>query len=93
MGIPSHVKVKNVTYEILWTDEFPENAFYGQCDGLTKQIIIQKGLSKKQTLRTFYHELLHAIDFEYKVKIPHRLINKLEIPLLNLFLSNGLSFS
>lgn len=92
MKVPLQVTIKNVVYDVLWIEQFPENAFYGQCDGQKKQIIIQKGLSEKQTQKTFLHEVLHAIEMEHKIKIPHRLINQLETPLLRLFLENGLSF-
>lgn len=42
-------------------------------------------LGPRQMIETFLHEFLHAVDFEYDLKISHKLIYRLERPLRYMF--------
>lgn len=50
----------------------------GLCDASEKLITLKCGLSKKELLDAFCHELVHAIEEEYGFEIPHHLVYKLE---------------
>lgn len=55
----------------------------------TKEIVLKNGLTEEQLLYALVHELLHCFEHEYKFKIPHVLIYKLEKPIVKfLFLNN-----
>lgn len=51
-------------------------------------ISIAQGISREQVYETLVHELLHAIEFEYGIDIPHKLIYELEVPLTEFLLQN-----
>jgi Zn-dependent peptidase ImmA (M78 family) len=59
----------------------------GECcaDG---EILIALGQNRDEVLRTLVHELFHAIEFAYEIKIPHALIYKLEGPVAELIKDN-----
>lgn len=61
----------------------------GLCVGSSQEILLATGLTPKQRSETFWHELLHAIEFEYEIKIPHSLIYELEKPLSYIFMKNA----
>lgn len=60
----------------------------GLCCPEDKVILIKVGQKPQARLQTFFHELLHAIEFEYGVKISHKLIYKLEGPLADIVAQN-----
>ena len=61
----------------------------GLCIPHRREILIKLSLSPRERVITFMHELLHAIDYEYDLKIPHALVYGLEEPLANFFIENG----
>jgi len=60
----------------------------GICDNNEKKIYIDGALSKDEKAKTLIHELLHALEFEYRLNIPHPLIYKLETPIYKLLCDN-----
>ena len=82
---PKKVYLKDSTYRVIFvkTDKYNGET----CS--TKQVIkLRKGMSKNETFKTFIHELLHFIEFEWPVKIKHKTVYKLEKALYNLFIDN-----
>ena len=98
MRIPHKVEIKpGIAYYVTYVDRFDDPDQYGYCLGSDsdvgcRTIQIKKGLTPTMRARTFLHELLHAIDFEWGIKIPHRVIEALEKPLLILFTRNPTGF-
>jgi hypothetical protein len=94
MNIPHKVQIKpGVFYMVAYVDKFDDPKQRGRCASKhekfgSRTIFIQKGLGPRLEQETFVHELLHAIEFEYNVTIPHRLIYALEYPLRRLFSLN-----
>lgn len=77
--IPNKVQVSSgVVYEILWVDEFIDNTNVGECRYDQQQVVLKKGLSHKQTLETYIHELLHLFSHEYGVDLSEQDVLKLE---------------
>lgn len=75
----------------VWHIKFKKNLnCYGLTSASKKTIYIKKGLSARQTLSTFIHELLHVIEFDHPVKLKHKTIYKLEAAILEILLDNFL---
>ena len=97
--VPHKILIKpRIAYEIVYVDRFDDPCQVGECrrtigknsyEGTIRQIAIKSGLSKRALLETLLHEVLHAVEYEYKLPIPHALIHKLEKPLLRLLIANG----
>lgn len=87
--IPAQVKIKNkVTYEIAWVDSFKDPKTLGECRFEARQIVLKKHQSERETFKTFVHELLHAVDYERNVRIPHKLVYGLEDAIYYLIFHN-----
>jgi hypothetical protein len=63
---------------------------FGKTNDTIKVIAIKKGLSERETLATFIHEILHVIEFETPVKLKHKTIYKLEKAIVEILLDNFL---
>lgn len=87
--IPSRIKIKNkVVYEVVWVDSFEDSNTVGECRFDVKQIALKMNQSEKELMKTFIHEVLHAIEFERGVKIPHKTIYQLEDALFYILFHN-----
>lgn len=88
----SEYHVNDETYTLRFVSRIPggKAGDIGLCDAGKKAIFIKKGLTKMQTFRTLTHELLHAIEFEYELKIPHSLVYQLEKSIVDTLLYNFL---
>lgn len=90
---PSSIKVRNRRYRVVLSPIIAENGLddtnlRGWCDPQEKIILLRNTLSEKELFETFVHELLHAIEFEWKTEIPHALVYKLEGPLVQVLKTN-----
>jgi Zn-dependent peptidase ImmA (M78 family) len=86
MKIPPRIKVKyNRVYEILFVDSFEKENIVGECRFDKHQIVILNKLTKEESIKTFWHEFAHAVADEYKLKISHKDIYKLEKILFNIY--------
>lgn len=90
---PKRLKIRNKMYELSLVnlDEKEENSdtiLRGFCVPTAKFIAVEKGLSELEVLSTLIHEVLHAIETEYKFTIPHRMVYGLEVPLARFLADN-----
>ena len=87
---PKEALVHNECYAISFVNKMSESPTgdAGECDEINKYIRINRKLSAGETFYTFIHELLHAADQEYKIKLTHRQIYKLEQAIGDYFLTN-----
>jgi hypothetical protein len=98
MRIPHKVEIKpGIAYYVTYVDKFDDPNQFGYCLGEDsdigcRTIQLKKGMSAAKTAKTFIHEVFHAIDFEWGIKIPHKLIDALEVPLYHLFTKNPSAF-
>lgn len=96
MKIPHKIRItQKVTYDIVWVDRFDDPNQLGWCCEVRKQICIKKGMSRADTLETFNHEVLHAIEFEYEIPskvLTHRAIYALQKPLTNISILNNMHY-
>lgn len=98
MKIPHKIEIKpGIVYYVNYVKRFDDPNQTGYCLGHDSEvgcrtIWLKIGLPKKIMIKTFIHEVLHAIDFEWGIKIPHKLIDALEGPLFYLFSKNPAFF-
>jgi hypothetical protein len=82
---------KKERYEIVWVEDFADGQTYGETRFDPLQIALKKGLSEKETVLTYLHEVLHAASHTHEIGLTETQVRKLEkalIPLLkegNLF--------
>lgn len=86
---PKELHINEETYTVHVVTRIPDEkaSTLGLCDSGTKRIYIKKA-SKAQMFRTFVHESLHAIEFEYQLDIKHEMVYKLEKAISDLLLMN-----
>lgn len=72
---PEIVPVGRARYRVCFAKAL-KNGDLGFCDGDMKLIVLSRTQSPDEMLATFYHELLHAAEFELGVKLTHREIRK-----------------
>jgi hypothetical protein len=89
--IPSSIRIKSkVKYEIVWTELIGESEkTLAECRYDTKQILIKAGQPETENWKCFIHEVLHAIEFEYCIPIPHKIIYLLEEAIFKFIKLNG----
>jgi len=91
MRIPRQLLVKDQIYSVRFVKNLPDEikgTTIGLCCAETQTIYIKQGLSKAERVSTFFHELLHAIEFEFEFDMPHKLIYRLEGPLAQVIVDN-----
>ncbi len=87
--IPSQIKIKNkVVYDIAYIDSFKDKDQLGECRFDERLILIKRGQSERQEIKTLTHELLHSVAFERGINISHRAIYQLEDALFYLLFHN-----
>jgi hypothetical protein len=52
------------------------------------EILVKEGMSEDDTLKTVLHELVHAIEYEYEIKISHSGVYKFEEALFDFICAN-----
>lgn len=83
--LPKQIKVKKRIYTI----SFRKMKIFGYCSDDGK-IVLRAGLNGKLLISTLIHEVLHAIEFEYQIKLKHEDVYTLETGLTALLASNFL---
>lgn len=87
---PTELHVGEETYTVKYTKDIPGCVpdDCGLTDPETHTIWIRAGMTKAMTFRTLVHECLHAIEFEYELKVKHSLVYQLERAISDFFLMN-----
>lgn len=79
--IPRLILIKDdCFYEIQWKNDLGKERgrpVVGQAAD-TGQITLKRGEPIADTYETLAHEILHCIEYEYGIKIPHNLIYKMQ---------------
>ena len=90
--IPRTVVVGENVWEVRFVRNMPcadkDRGTLGLCCDDDKEILVRLGIGKTEQAKTLIHEILHALEFEYKFSIPHELIYKLEEPIYRLLCDN-----
>lgn len=77
---PKSVFIRDNKYRIKVVTKIPgeSNTTIGLCNWDKKVIHLVKNQSSRGMVRTFIHELLHALAYEYDFKLKHRTVYALE---------------
>ena len=80
MKIPSRIRIKaKVFYNIVWQDKVADDdECLGLCDPNTRTIFMRLGMSETEIIKTFIHEVFHALSIEHEFELPHRTVYALE---------------
>jgi hypothetical protein len=84
MKTPAQVTIGDQEYRVTVTALMKEE-YAGECHQDTKIIIISADQGEEEAWVTFFHEWLHGVEEEFKVKLGHGKIKKLEHALAQLF--------
>lgn len=89
MKLPEMILIKGDIWQIRLVKEIEAGKnTVGLCDEQDNMIYIKRGQSTKDKVKTFIHELLHAIEISHNFNIPHRLVYALEEPIYQLIKDN-----
>lgn len=86
----TELHVNEETYSVRFVKNIPgePKSTVGLCDPGQHIIWVRSNLTKNMLARTYIHELLHAIEIEYEIEIPHKVIYQLEKALADTLLAN-----
>lgn len=92
---PSSLRIGDRVYRIRFVKsirgcrrEVGKGATVGLHDPARIEILIKAGMSQDDTLKTLLHELVHAIEYEYEIKISHSGVYKFEEALFDFICAN-----
>lgn len=96
--IPTEVKIKKgITYRVHIVNKIPYQvegeSLTGYCHQETRTIWVSKRQRRPGLEKAFLHELIHAIQFEYELKIDHDDVYDLEKALYEVFRINNIKVS
>lgn len=79
-NIPTKVKIgSGVYYEVLFIKEFLNDSEQtGETRFQERQIILKQGLSKKTTIISLFHEVLHAASAHHEAQLTESQVFKME---------------
>lgn len=93
---PSTLKIGDRTYKIRFVKSIRrcnkpvgKGATVGVFDPARIEILIKKGMSKDETLKTLLHEITHAIEYEYEITISHKGVYKFEEAFFDFICANS----
>lgn len=88
---PKTLHIGSEIYRVKFVRKFDDPSVVGECDPEEKEIRILCKQSSEDTLKTFIHELCHAVlEFEHDIEIKHKLIYALEEPIFRFLRDNVL---
>lgn len=86
---PREIRIGDDVYKVKFVTRIgPSRKILGLCDPANHTIRIRTGQSPEETLKTFIHEILHAIEFSREVKLSHELVYQLEQCLYDVLVDN-----
>lgn len=88
--LPSKVRITGkVSYEVIYCDDLGKDTLAECRSAPLKQIALRNNLSNKELIKSFLHEVLHCIEFEYNISIPHKTIHDMEEGIYKILKLNG----
>lgn len=81
---PRALSIGNALYTVSFVNKM--KGCLGQCSGASKLILISRDQDAAEMLATYFHEVMHAWEFELGVKLGHPMIRKLEYAIVGVLL-------
>lgn len=86
---PKTLQVSDEVYKIQWVRAFKgHDNQVGECCWTDKIIRIKLGQTPSDRLKTFIHEVIHAYECEFGLKMPHKLVYQMEEALFQFLMEN-----
>lgn len=85
---PTEIFIKGESWRITFVDVIEGKDTLGLCDPNNKVIHIRRGLKKDELFKTFIHELCHAAEDSYSIKVSHKAVYKLEEAIFDILVNN-----
>lgn len=93
MNYPARVKIGDRWYRVRFVKLIrKDTTILGLFDPIRLEILISKGQSPDETLKTFLHEVHHGFEYEYDIRIRHKDIYKLEEAYFDFICANSDAF-
>ncbi len=96
MSYPKTLKIGDRTYRIRFVKSIRKckkqlgtGAIVGLYDPNRIEILIKAGMSSDDTLKTLLHEVVHAFEYEYDIKIAHSGVYKFEEAIFDFICANS----
>jgi uncharacterized protein with PIN domain len=83
-----HWKIAGVFYTVAWCSRIQDKDDLGYCDTEARILFMKDGELIEETFKTLIHELLHAMDDTYKIKLSHTQVRKLELAIAEFLIQN-----
>lgn len=93
MKYPSRLKIGDRTYRVRFVSCIrgdPDTL--GLFDPNRIEILIAKGQSRDETLKTLFHEIMHGFEYEYDIPVKHKAIYRLEECFFDFLCANSEAF-
>lgn len=87
--IPHFVQIGKTRYEIVWIESFKDPNVVGETRFAEKQIALKTGQSDKDTVKTYLHEVTHAVSHEESVNLTENQVIRIEKSLIYLLKPNN----
>lgn len=87
---PKFLDVGDNRWRVRFCQRVPDHPpnILGLCDPATHTIWILQKQTPKERFKTFVHELIHALEYEFDFNMPHKSIYDLEEPLTQFWEDN-----
>lgn len=91
--VPTHFYLKGKRWNVEFVDDLgfviksngKKSVTIAECDGGARRIEILERLSAKRTAECFLHEYLHAIEYAYGIRFPHKMVHFADVKLAYIF--------
>lgn len=87
--IPSRVEIGSRWFEIIWIDEFKDGKTLGETRFDPPQIVLKTNETDKETVKTYLHEITHAVSDEEEVGLTENQVIGIERSLTYLLKPNN----
>lgn len=85
MKLPNKIMIGEAEYRVAVTALMDED-YAGECHSEPKVLLISADQRKTEAWDTFFHEWQHGFEEEFKCELGHKVINKLEKAMTQLFM-------
>lgn len=85
---PKKLLIGEEYYAIRFVKSLENSDEVGECCPQDRVIRIKRKIGRQDTFKTFIHEVIHAFEFEYELKISHALVYQLEEAIYSFLIEN-----
>jgi hypothetical protein len=88
--VPQSVKIASIPYRVILDESLRAHEEHGTANYTMAQIRLDSFGTPERIRKTFWHEVLEAMDFEYHIRLDHDQIERLETA-IDQFVEDNLS--